>query len=76
MPSETINVEERIWSVIRRIDISFISSVWYCTPASEQILSRIAFIVSISNTESTSCTTTARRSSPIPVSIFLFSSSV
>ena len=75
-PSEIRNVDERIWSVIRRIETSSISSTWYFLPESPQTLSRIAFMVSMSNTESTSCITTARRSSPIPVSMFLCSSSV
>ena len=76
IPSEIINVTERMWSVNTRIEVSVLSSFWYSTPAMLHTWSLKAFNVSMSNIESTSCTIHARRSSPIPVSMFFCSNSV
>ena len=69
-PSPTIKVVLLMWSVITRIEMSFCASALYSTPTKLHIFFIMFCTVSTSKRLSTSCITHARRSRPMPVSIF------
>ena len=72
MPSPIMKVVERMWSVMTRSEMSVFSSFLYSTPAMRQMCFMMFCTVSTSKRLPTFCMTQARRSRPMPVSMFGF----
>jgi len=74
IPSAIMNTTERTWSAMTLAARSFLELSPYLIPPSAQALSISGRNRSVSKSVRTLCTTEARRSSPIPVSMFFFGS--